>query len=324
MNHPPYHLRPNKAVDRMLFLDIVEQLQSFCDVSKCTYYGLGGPFLEDFRLFNSRFQSLKAVSIERDENTHRRQKFHKSSRLMKFAHTTVDDYLTNTFVEDRQCIFWLDYTDFKLKRVHEFERLLGLVGANSIIKVTVNVGSGRRETELAAQRLSDDQAESVKDSFAETYTNRFYKYLDNAVNFNDLSHSDAPSTAQRVLRIAATLELTPTDRDFQLVHSCTYQDGEHQMLSITGVVTSEAEEVRAALSDWKFANLAWEEPERLNVPDLSVKERLVLEKCLPGTPKCIDQMERILGYSIGADASQMLQQYRDYYRLLPMFAKFGV
>lgn len=324
MNHPPYHLRPNKAVDRMLFLDVVEHLQSVCDIGHSTYYGLGGPFLEDFRMFCSRFPTLKAVSIERDESTFLRQKFHKPSRLITFANTTVDDYLTNTFVEDNRCVFWLDYIDFKLNRVQEFERLLSLAGDNSIIKITINVGSGRRETELAGQRLSDEQAESLKEDFARKYTDRFHAYLDRPVSFNELRHANGPETAQDVLRVASTKELLPTDREFQIVHSCSYQDGEHQMLSITGVVTSDAERVSDTLAEWKFANLAWNPPERLNVPDLSVKERLVLEKCLPESPKCVERMVRALGYDIGADAAQMLKQYQEYYRLLPMFAKFGV
>ena len=46
----PYRLRPNKAVDRELFLSLLMRLAPALSLEKYHYVGLGGPFLEDFRL----------------------------------------------------------------------------------------------------------------------------------------------------------------------------------------------------------------------------------------------------------------------------------
>ena len=50
----PYRLRPNKAVDRELFLSLLMRLTPKLGLEKYHYVGLGGPFLEDFRLLHSR------------------------------------------------------------------------------------------------------------------------------------------------------------------------------------------------------------------------------------------------------------------------------
>jgi len=50
MKHPAYHLRPNKAVERVAFIDGIKHLGRFERLSEYTYFGFGGPYLEDFRL----------------------------------------------------------------------------------------------------------------------------------------------------------------------------------------------------------------------------------------------------------------------------------
>ena len=50
----PYKLRPNKAVDRELFLSLLCRLGAHLMVERYKYIGLGGPFLEDFRLLHKR------------------------------------------------------------------------------------------------------------------------------------------------------------------------------------------------------------------------------------------------------------------------------
>ena len=46
------------------------------DLAEYTYFGLGGPFLEDFRVLNDFFGDLKLVSIEVNEEVVKRQQFH--------------------------------------------------------------------------------------------------------------------------------------------------------------------------------------------------------------------------------------------------------
>ena len=60
----PYRLRPNKAVDRELFLSLLMRLAPKLALEKYHYVGLGGPFLEDFRLVHGRLGIAKMTCIE--------------------------------------------------------------------------------------------------------------------------------------------------------------------------------------------------------------------------------------------------------------------
>ncbi len=55
MTPPAYHLRTNKAIDRFTFIEAIRRMASPKELSECTYYGFGGPYLEDFRLLHESF-----------------------------------------------------------------------------------------------------------------------------------------------------------------------------------------------------------------------------------------------------------------------------
>ena len=57
MKHPPYHLRANKAADRLILMETITRVTRALSASMddYTYYGFGGPFLEDFKLIRKFF-----------------------------------------------------------------------------------------------------------------------------------------------------------------------------------------------------------------------------------------------------------------------------
>ena len=63
----PYKLRPNKAVDRELFLGMLARLAASLKLENYRYVGLGGPFLEDFRLIHARLAIKDMVCIEMEK-----------------------------------------------------------------------------------------------------------------------------------------------------------------------------------------------------------------------------------------------------------------
>ena len=93
MKHPAYHLRMNKAVDRYALLEAIDRLGKVARLEEYTYYGLGGPYLEDFRLVHERFPRLKLVSIEEDDETLKRQAFHMPCRTLKLERSDFGSFL---------------------------------------------------------------------------------------------------------------------------------------------------------------------------------------------------------------------------------------
>ena len=142
MRHPPYPLRPNKAIDRYLLIEAIRLLDRAEDLSKFTYYGLGGPYLEDFRLLHDNFPKIKMVSLEQDSETHKRQKFHLPCSGVTLLNTDFRSFLAQEDLEKTRSIFWLDYIGLEYAAFEEFEELLDKVTPGSLIKITLRAEPG--------------------------------------------------------------------------------------------------------------------------------------------------------------------------------------
>ena len=88
----PYRLRPNKAVDRELFLSLLMRLGPALSLEKYHYVGLGGPFLEDFRLIHARLGLARMTCVETEEEVHKRQLFNRPVASIECVHKTLEDY----------------------------------------------------------------------------------------------------------------------------------------------------------------------------------------------------------------------------------------
>ena len=89
----PYRLRPNKAVDRELFLSLLMRLAPKLSLEKYHYVGLGGPFLEDFRLVHARLGLGRMTCVEAEQEVHKRQVFNRPIASIECVNSTLEDYL---------------------------------------------------------------------------------------------------------------------------------------------------------------------------------------------------------------------------------------
>ena len=303
--HPPYHLRVNKAVDRFMLVEVLEILKRYCQMSDYTYYGFGGPFLEDCKLVYDRCPEVRIVSIEQDEQTLERQEFHRFSKNLDLIQDDFSNFLEK-FSGDTGEIFWLDYTDRELIRFKEFQSLLGKVSDNSVVKITIRAERDWQKVQDFQQQYSEIVPRPIR-RIDMTDSARFVKLLQDM--FHTASIQALPEAGGSV---------------FQLLDSSYYKDTS-QMLSITGIICNKDKvlKIRKWFKDWKFANLDWEAPRKINVPDLSVKERLYLERYLPTTEKTGVALSRALGYRIDEDEKhiEQLKQYEEFHQYYPYFAR---
>src|SRR5258706_16377823 len=72
---PAYHLRTNKAVERLLFLELLRKLDGSLPrrIRLYEYVSLGGPYLEDFALVHAAFKNRHMTSLEVNEHVRTRQ-----------------------------------------------------------------------------------------------------------------------------------------------------------------------------------------------------------------------------------------------------------
>ncbi|MDD4736283.1 MAG: hypothetical protein PHP44_09270 [Kiritimatiellae bacterium] len=318
MKHPPYHLRVNKAVDRFLFIELIGCLYSEFGYSKANYYGFGGPFLEDFRLLHHYFPEINLTSLEKNQATYKRQQLHKSSKKIHLIDENLTAFLLSSYEAKLNDIFWLDYTGLKMDIFVEFQRLLTMVEPEAVIKITLN-----------SHWLDTNEQNAA---FINEQTNDFVKKFGTIIPREEitgrlLKPAEFPLLLQRMINVAAQNSLGGRNLSFELLHSCTYDDGT-PMLSVTGMLCSDETSIQKAKSSvksWRFKNHEWDiKPHSVNVPILSHEERIAINRYLPTKTRSVKNIANRLGYNIESSrpkTEDALLQYADFYRHYPSFIK---
>jgi hypothetical protein len=310
MSQPPYHLRQNKAVDRLAFVDAIRRLSLLDDLAGYTYYSLGGPYLEDFRLLYEFFPDMKLVSIEIEEEIYRRQEFHLPCGNLTLHNTDLASFLAAYQANDQKSIFWLDNVGLEFGHFETFMTLLGKVSANSMIKITLD----------ASTKKHYEKADEFRRIFGAVMPDPAATPPVEVKPFATLLQSMIRVAAERALPGAVPLMFHP-------VSSFYYQDGA-PMFTLTGVVCRRDATGRVvrAFQGLRFANLDWSEPKKIDLPVLTTKERLHLQRLLPldAAADAGRILREALGYLIEdtqGKTEQRLAQYAEYHRYSPYFIR---
>ncbi len=314
MKSPAYHLRQNKSAERFAFIEAIRRLTKLGgSLEEYTYYGLGGPHLEDCRLLYEFYPEISMVSVEENEEVLKRQKFHLPCGTLHLEPKDMKSFIIQYQPNDKKSIFWLDYTRLEYECFDDFKVLLGKVAEKSMIKITLRAEPDDFWDEYKKLRI--DKAEGFRKVFEKIMPD---PSADPPRVSRELAH-----LLQKMLRIAAqqALPAEATSLMFQPVSSFYYSDGT-RMFTLTGIVWKRANKwrVRRAFNGWEFANLTWEEPKLIAIPVLSTKERLHLQHCLPCSSARGTTLRTELGFLIDDD-SQMtddaLEQYAAFHRYSP-------
>jgi len=319
VKQPAYHLRPNKAVDRLTLIDAIKRTAALTeDISDYTYYGLGGPYLEDFRLLYEFYPEIKLISIEDNDEIFKRQKFHVPchSKHMRLEKTDFKSFLARYDGNNEKSIFWLDYIGLTYGHFEDFMVLLEKVSPNSLIKITLRCEP--------SDYVGKDGADAAKKK--EEFQAEFQAVLPRPDDEPPTTFAEFAVLIQDMIRIATQRTLSSeTPLKFVPLSSFCYADGVG-MFTLTGIVCSRTEEakVKRTFRTWHLRNLNWDKPRIIDVPTLSTKERLHLQRRLPCKINAGRVLHRALGYLIEDDAprtEEKLQQYAQFHRYFPYFMK---
>ena len=295
MKHTAYHLRPNKIAERFAFIEAIRRLErlSARGLTDYTYFGLGGPHLEDFRLLYEFCPDIGMVSIETNKETFKRQLFHRPSSKVQLVRDNLASFITHYSPVDRKSVFWLDYTVLRYSCFEDFKALLSRVLENSMVKVTLRCEP--------REYYGTNKEESIKMEKVEDFRRKFWTVLPEPSAAPLLKLEHFANLLQRMLQVAAEQALPPdaTTRTFVPVSSFCYSDGTG-MFTLTGVVCDDCgrREVEQIYEDWEFGNLNWSPPRLIDVPVLSTKERLRLQHLLPSLSSSGTTLRQALGYQI--------------------------
>lgn len=318
MKHPPYPLRPNKAVDRFMLIEVIRRLEKMGDISEYTYYSLGGPYLEDFRLLYDFCPDIGMVSIEEDKDTYKRQEFHVPCGTLTLVRADLKSFLAHYDAQDKKSIFWLDYTSLNYGAFEDFKVLLTKVADDSVIKVTLRAEPSDYWDPDANRERDKEKREQFRAEFSTLLPT---PTTDPPEEFHPLA-----ALMQEMLQIAAQQELpSGIGRVIQPISSFCYADGAG-MFTFTGIVCrpQTRQHIRTIFKGWRFANLNWRKPRRIEVPFLSTKERLRLQEFLPCRRDAGNKLLKALGYIIDEDRDKSiskLSQYAAFHRYYPYLVK---
>jgi len=332
MKHPPYHLRSNKAVDRLLLIDLLQR-SNVGDGSGFHYYGFGGPFMEDFRLIYNNFPNIKLTSLEKNRDTIKRQKRHLPSKRIRLVASDATSFLSTFEDSGDRAIIWLDYTSFKKTCLENFRQCLEILADDSICRVTItaDVPGEIRKLLLVSSLERDDSWQEKLDNEMNQFRLDFGEYVPATISMeNFTSQQSYVELVVSMFQLAAQSALpAAAGRIFQLLSLAKYSDGSHTMLSITGSICSckKAAKWKSSIKRWRFHRFDWQEPVDIDLPDLSIAERIALESHLPLRRPSGRLLARVLGYRIDDSTEKslgMLERYSEFHRYYSTFIKIGI
>ncbi|HDL7342918.1 TPA: hypothetical protein PXN25_003831 [Yersinia enterocolitica] len=320
----PYHLRQNKAIERNLFIDTLRRINNYTNISEYIYVGFGGPFLEDFKQIHNTLKVSKMISLEGDINVHLRQKFNKPLSCIELGETPElsGDFL-NRYNFDEKTIIWLDYaipSDLNIQ-LSELASLITKLKPKDVFKITLNahpetLGKDPSEADPRPYRLR-----KIREDLSE-------EYCPINPSEDDVTFKNYPAFLLKAAKRAIDVGLR--GRQDIRVHPLTsfvYKDGQ-QMLTLTCIVleNSDQEEAnflnKSRIRNWLFYDGVWRIPKNINVPVMSVKERIHVEALLPEASA--EDINNELGYFIGNTSSAAnidLKNFIEYYKIVPWYSK---
>ncbi len=307
----PYRLRPNKAVDRELFLSLLMRLAPKLALEKYHYVGLGGPFLEDFRLIHGRVGIAKMTCIEMEEQVHKRQLFNRPIASIECIHKSLEDYLDETNL-DSPAIIWFDYTEPKgiTSQIERFARTIGTVPIGSVLRITMNANPsslGRPDGNLSEAELMEWRLQA--------FQRRLGALFPNGLIADGMKQEYFGKSLLHALKLAVEKEvLSFRDRRIVWALATHYADGQAMVTATLVVCQNDDKTIEEVVHAWEF-HATTDAPHRVDLPALSTLERLTMESN--------DDAQAKMGFEL--PTSNMGQNpfdvFKKFYRIYPHFSR---
>lgn len=307
----PYRLRPNKAVDRELFLSLLMWLAPKLALEKYHYVGLGGPFLEDFRLIHGRVGIAKMTCIETEEQVHKRQLFNRPIASIECVHKSLEDYLDETNL-DSPAIIWFDYTEPKgiTSQIERFARTIGTVPIGSVLRITLNANPsslGRPDGNLSEAELMEWRLQA--------FQRRLGALFPNGLIADGMKQENFGKSLLHALKLAVEKEvLSFRDRRIVWALATHYADGQAMVTAALVVCQNDDKTIEELVKAWEF-HATTDAPHRVDLPALSTLERLTMESS--------DDAQAKMGFELPTSnmGENPFDVFKKFYRIYPHFSR---
>lgn len=317
---PFYHLRPNKHVDRSLFVQTLLGLGQMFHISEYSYTGFGSYTFDDFKILHDTIGISSMTSIENDPKTYSRAQYNQPYNCIKTIQTSSTDYLLELSLQDNEKnIFWLDYVNPKElnSQLSDYATLLKLLNHGDIVRITLNanpaaLASDQEDSDIHVTRLN-----KLKDRLTP-------EYIPADIKPDAFTANRYPYLLLKILEIVTNRHLVdkpPYRPNYMLpLFASIYADGQ-QMLTFTGIVLNShdmEDELKEALGkNYPHNNFSWDNPCKIDIPPLSLKEVSEINKLLP-SENAKQQLIENFGF-IFEKSEDSVDSYVNYYKLYPNY-----
>jgi hypothetical protein len=320
----PYQLRPNKFIDRQMFLELLSRLIAGRGPENYVYISMGGRHLVDHHAIYGKLGIQALFSFDMNANEVARQKFNRPTgdTVCVEMHSgnlpSEIDTIFQRFPRKRNVIVWLDYTSAgRRAQFQEAVETLVRLKHGDIFRITLNadIRTLSRGNDWKAKGFASPAEYRI-----ERLRAQISEYL--ATDITSILDSEFPGVLARCLGLAtdAAQSQQPTLR-FTPVLITSYNDGT-RMLTVTCAV-SETDKADKFPNDhfrhWKFACRGWNDLQMIYAPILSLKEQYRLDINLHRGAKRMLSSLKFLPASDQAASLQAIESYRLFHRYYPTF-----
>jgi hypothetical protein len=266
------------------------------------------------------------ISLEVNSDIVQRAEFNKPLNCIEIINKPSTEYIDEFDHDKENYIFWLDYTDPSElgTQFSDFCSLLGQLENGDILRITLNANP----SSMGGNR--DTQPEVLWEARFDTLKARIGNYVPTDAVKENLKKNEYPKLLLKCLEKAAYSSLT--EGTFSklfplLLSSSSYADGQ-QMVTLTVLILADHDlEMEILSSLYPELNhsgslindvrmLVRDEPKNISIPDLTTKEILTINSCLPAE-QAGDNLARDFPYIFSDENT--VKNYLEYYKVYPYF-----
>ncbi|WP_441242745.1 O-methyltransferase [Tardiphaga sp. 768_D3_N2_1] len=319
----PYQLRPNKFVDRQLFVELLSRTLASRGIEKYIYVSMGGRHLIDHHAMYSKLGVQALFSFDIDPNEVARQRINRPTGgticvEMNSADLPSEiDSIMARFPSKENVIVWLDYTTpDRRTQLQEAIQTMTRLRHGDIFRITLNADPRTLKVEDWNKNGSSGPAEYR----AELLRAQIAEYM--PTHLTAISKDELASALALSFELAASAaEGLANNLRFVPLLVTSYSDGT-PMLTITCAVqdTNEKETFPTTqVNKWKFTCAGWRHITQIKAPLLSLKEQYRLDANLHRGAKRMLSGLRFLPAVDEELSLSAIKSYRLLHRYYPQF-----
>ena len=323
----PYQLRPNKFIDRQMFMDLLARIVIPVGPDKYAYISMGGRHLRDHYSVYKQLGITSLIAFDIDENIVLRQRANAPiDRAVCETMPASDvpsrlDSLPSIFPDVSNVIVWLDYTDpnQRLSQFQEMVQVAERLQPGDVLRITFNASNQNLDGERGRAVWKEEGYDSPGTFRLKRLRDQLGQFV--PANLEVIEDTDLPSVLCQCVGLAlAASEANNTASLLRPVLLTSYQDGQ-RMVTATCVATNKAGELprEGQLQAWGFLPGGWADVVEIEAPDLSLKEKLTIDSLISSPPQ---EISTALGFLLAANAdrsNKAIASYQKLHRFYPSF-----